>query len=59
MVRARSPLLFATYLEFCSYLVMMSVYISYGGLLMRLTGDPRHWRDLNVGDSVYLLLRKL
>jgi DNA-directed RNA polymerases I, II, and III subunit RPABC3 len=37
----------------------VAVYISYGGLLMRLEGDPRHWRDLKVGSFIYLLIKRI
>ncbi|KAI8647899.1 RNA polymerase [Parasitella parasitica] len=36
----------------------VSVYISYGGLLMCLEGDYRHLQNLTVGENIYLLLRK-
>merc|ERR1739848_121438 len=37
----------------------IEVYISYGGLLMQLTGDPAILEKLELDDSVYLLLKKL
>ncbi len=40
-------------------LTKVALYISFGGLLMRLEGDPRHWRDLKVGNSVYILMKKI
>ncbi|KAG9128119.1 DNA-directed RNA polymerases I, II, and III subunit RPABC3 [Ceratobasidium sp. 392] len=36
----------------------VTAYISYGGLLMSLTGSYRHMQGIIVGDSVYLLMRK-
>lgn len=35
-----------------------TVYASFGGLLMNLSGDYRYFDDLEVGMNVYLLLRK-
>lgn len=35
------------------------VYISYGGLLMQLVGDPKKLGELEVDSKVYLLIRKL
>jgi DNA-directed RNA polymerase I, II, and III subunit RPABC3 len=37
----------------------VAVYISYGGLLMRLEGDPRHVSEISIGSNLYLLLRKV
>ncbi|RKO91368.1 RNA polymerase Rpb8-domain-containing protein [Blyttiomyces helicus] len=36
----------------------VSVYASYGGLLMCLAGDYRQLQDISVGQHLYLLLRK-
>ena len=36
-----------------------AVYISFGGLLMRLEGDPRHYAEITVGSNLYLLIRKI
>lgn len=36
----------------------MAVYVSFGGLLMRIEGEPRHWHDLSVGSFLYILLKK-
>ncbi|KAJ3043229.1 DNA-directed RNA polymerases I, II, and III subunit RPABC3 [Rhizophlyctis rosea] len=36
-----------------------SVYASYGGLLMCLAGPARHLQNLNVGQNLYLLIKKL
>ncbi|KAI8886562.1 RNA polymerase [Backusella circina FSU 941] len=36
----------------------VSVYVSYGGLLMCLEGDYRHLQNLTVGENIYLLMRK-
>lgn len=35
------------------------VYVSYGGLLMQLTGDPKRLEDLDVDQNIYLLCRKV
>merc|ERR1712196_303228 len=35
------------------------VFASYGGLLMRLASDPRQLQDFHVGDSIYLLMKKV
>jgi hypothetical protein len=39
--------------------VRVEVYISFGGLLMQLVGDPKKLEDLEVDSSVYLLMRKV
>ncbi|KAI8093197.1 RNA polymerase [Halteromyces radiatus] len=36
----------------------VSVYVSFGGLLMCLEGDYRHLQKITVGENVYLLMRK-
>lgn len=36
----------------------VEVYVSFGGLLMRLRGDPNHLSKLQVDSRIYLLLRK-
>jgi len=36
----------------------VTAYISFGGLLMSLTGSFRHMTNIVLGDSIYLLLRK-
>jgi DNA-directed RNA polymerase I, II, and III subunit RPABC3 len=36
----------------------VSVYASYGGLLMCLAGDQRQLQTLKTGTYIYLLLRK-
>ncbi len=35
------------------------MYVSYGGLLMQLVGDPRQLQNLEVDACVYLLVRKV
>lgn len=45
------PMLLFTYLT-------RTVYISFGGLLMSLTGSFRHMTSIVLGDPVYLLMRK-
>ncbi|RDD44481.1 DNA-directed RNA polymerases I, II, and III subunit RPABC3 [Trichoplax sp. H2] len=37
----------------------IAVYISYGGLLMRLQGDPNNLQGFSVDNHVYLLIKKL
>ena len=37
----------------------VAVYVSYGGLLMKLQGDQRHLSTLVLDESVYCLLRKI
>lgn len=37
----------------------MAAYVSYGGLLMRLEADPRHFIDITIGSNIYLLMRKI
>lgn len=36
----------------------VSVYVSFGGLLMMLKGDPRHLKDIKPDGNLYLLVRK-
>ena len=35
------------------------VYVSYGGLLMQLTGDPKRLEYLDIDQNIYLLMRKV
>ncbi|KAI9178662.1 DNA-directed RNA polymerases I, II, and III subunit RPABC3 [Blastocladiella emersonii ATCC 22665] len=37
---------------------MVSVYISFGGLLLRLMGEAKHLQNFRKGESIYLLMRK-
>ena len=37
----------------------VEVYVSFGGLLMRLKGDARHLSKLALDSRVYLLMRKI
>eukprot|EP01117_Protostelium_nocturnum_P017077 TRINITY_DN6886_c0_g1_i1.p1 TRINITY_DN6886_c0_g1~~TRINITY_DN6886_c0_g1_i1.p1 ORF type:complete len:146 (+),score=47.24 TRINITY_DN6886_c0_g1_i1:72-509(+) len=37
----------------------ISVFISYGGLLMMLKGDPRNLQGIDLDTRIYLLLRKV
>lgn len=39
--------------------MLRAVYVSYGGLLMRLEADPRLFQDITIGSNLYLLMRKL
>lgn len=39
--------------------VRAEVFISFGGLLMQLSGDPRRLADLDVDEDVFLLLKKV
>ncbi|KAJ3776938.1 hypothetical protein FB446DRAFT_719705 [Lentinula raphanica] len=36
----------------------VTAYISFGGLLMSMTGSFRHMTNIVLGDSIYVLLRK-
>jgi DNA-directed RNA polymerase I, II, and III subunit RPABC3 len=36
----------------------VSVYISFGGLLLGITGEPTHLNGLKMDERVYLLLKK-
>ncbi|KAJ4486328.1 RNA polymerase [Lentinula aciculospora] len=36
----------------------VTAYISFGGLLMSITGSYRHMTNIVLGDSIYVLLRK-
>ena len=36
----------------------VAVYVSYGGMLMKLVGDQRHLQSLELDTKVYCLLRK-
>ena len=38
---------------------ILSAYISYGGLLMRLKGAANNLHGMETGQNVYLLLKKL
>jgi hypothetical protein len=44
---------------FSNVLNYSTAYASFGGLLMSLTGPTRQMTGFVVGDSVYLLLRKV
>lgn len=35
----------------------LEVYISFGGLLLQLVGDPNKLKDLNLDENVFLLIR--
>ncbi|KAG2482491.1 hypothetical protein HYH03_018596 [Edaphochlamys debaryana] len=37
----------------------VEVYVSFGGLLMKLAGDPAKLEPIEVDNNVYLLLKKL
>ncbi len=37
----------------------MEVFVSFGGLLMKLAGDPAKLEPIEVDNNVYLLLKKL
>lgn len=39
--------------------VRAEVYASFGGLLMQMSGEPKRLDDLDVDQSVYLLIRKV
>lgn len=40
-------------------LIRVEVYISFGGLLLQLIGDPQKLGALEVDNTVYLLIRKI
>ncbi|GAB4822226.1 hypothetical protein N2152v2_009272 [Parachlorella kessleri] len=37
----------------------VEVYVSFGGLLMQLTGDPKRLEELDIDQNVYILMRKV
>ncbi|PPQ73219.1 hypothetical protein CVT24_010029 [Panaeolus cyanescens] len=37
---------------------VVTAYVSFGGLLMSLTGSYRHLTNIVLGDNIYLLMRK-
>jgi DNA-directed RNA polymerase I, II, and III subunit RPABC3 len=37
----------------------VEVYVSFGGLLMQLTGDPKKLKVIELDKHVYLLMRKV
>ncbi|MEW5301068.1 MAG: hypothetical protein WDW38_009366 [Sanguina aurantia] len=37
----------------------VEVFVSFGGLLMQLSGDPKKLEALEVDDNIYLLMRKV
>lgn len=37
----------------------VEVYVSYGGLLMQITGSPKELESLEVDSNVFLLMRKV
>ena len=39
--------------------MLLQVFVSYGGLLMQLTGDPKRLEELDLDLNVYLLMRKV
>lgn len=39
--------------------IKADVFVSYGGLLMQLTGDPKRLEDLELDQNLYLLIRKV
>ena len=42
-----------------SGVIKVEVYISFGGLLLQLIGDPKKLETLEVDNSIYLLVRKV
>jgi len=36
-----------------------SVYMSFGGLLMKLVGDPRHLEEAEMGSRLYILMKRI
>jgi len=47
------------YQEESSPSLKVSVYVSFGGLLMLLKGDPRNLTGIELDSRIYLLIRKL
>ena len=39
--------------------ILSALYVSFGGLLLKLLADPRHVVELSVDNRVYLLIRKV
>ena len=39
--------------------IKVEVYISFGGLLMQLIGDPKKLETLEVDNNVYLCMRRV
>lgn len=39
--------------------IKLAVYVSFGGLLLRLEGEPRHWHELSIGSFLYILIKKI
>jgi len=37
----------------------VSIYASFGGLLLGITGEPSHLNNLGMDDRIYLLLKKI
>lgn len=37
----------------------LSLYVSFGGLLLRLEGEARHINAIKVGSNIYLLMKKM
>ena len=37
----------------------LAVYASFGGLLMKLEGEPRNLNDIALDERIYLLMRKV
>lgn len=42
-----------------SGVLRVEVYVSYGGLLMQITGSPKELESMEVDSNVYLLMRKV
>lgn len=40
-------------------LLCSAVYMSFGGLLMKLVGDPRHLEDAEMGARLYILMKRI
>lgn len=37
----------------------IEIDVSFGGLLMRLTGDPRHLKDIQLDQNIFCLMKKI
>jgi hypothetical protein len=54
---ALAPLFFL--LNFCHFgPIRLAVFASFGGLLMKLEGDPRNLHEIVPDERIYLMIRK-
>ncbi|KAK1271921.1 hypothetical protein QJS04_geneDACA014090 [Acorus gramineus] len=43
----------------CSYVLFREIYVSFGGLLMMLRGDPSNAANFELDQKLFLLMRKV